>query len=463
MLIAVAMAAIAWWFGASLQPLWWMTWLAALPLLVLAARASRRVTALATFAAFALGGTSQWSYLHDVLRLPLPVCLLAVLLPALLMAPPVLLWRKLVRAGRALAATFAFPLAATGLSWLSALFSPHGTFGHVAYSQMDALPVIQLAALGGPWAVGFIVWLLPSALALAGAPGVRRWRVATSVGIAVVAGALCFGQWRLADTATTATVRIGLVSISHSSQSQADIDTPEGQRLLAAYVAEIDRLAAAGARIIVAPETALRVRTHALAPLQALAERHGVRIVIGVEDHSMPPRKYNTALVFDPAPGRPARYVKRHLIPGFEDRYTAGSTPLLLDDGAGIGVAICKDFDFTAIGREYGQRHARLLLAPAWDFDVDAWLHARMAVLRGVENGFALARSARDGQLTLSDDRGRVLAQANANGNASPVTLLGELPLRATRTLYTRIGDAFGVVCLCLALVFALWPSRKPA
>jgi apolipoprotein N-acyltransferase len=34
-----------------------------------------------------------------------------------------------------------------------------------------------------------------------------------------------------------------------------------------------------------------------------------------------------------------------------------------------------------------------------------------MAVLRAVENGFALARSARNGLLTLSDNRGRILAE----------------------------------------------------
>jgi apolipoprotein N-acyltransferase len=58
---------------------------------------------------------------------------------------------------------------------------------------------------------------------------------------------------------------------------------------------------------------------------------------------------------------------------------------------------------------------ANLLLVPTWDFNLDRWLHARMAVLRAVENGFALARSARNGLFTLSDNRGRILA-TNGNG-----------------------------------------------
>jgi len=42
----------------------------------------------------------------------------------------------------------------------------------------------------------------------------------------------------------------------------------------------------------------------------------------------------------------------------------------------------------------------------------DAWMHARQAILRGVENGFAVVRVASHGLATVSDDRGRVLAVA---------------------------------------------------
>ena len=38
---------------------------------------------------------------------------------------------------------------------------------------------------------------------------------------------------------------------------------------------------------------------------------------------------------------------------------------------------------------------------------------ARMGVLRAVENGFALARSARNGLLTLSDNRGRIMTRVS--------------------------------------------------
>ena len=55
-------------------------------------------------------------------------------------------------------------------------------------------------------------------------------------------------------------------------------------------------------------------------------------------------------------------------------------------------------------------RWPSLLLVPAWDFDVDGWLHGRMAILRGVESGFSIVRAPKQGILTVTDDRGRVLA-----------------------------------------------------
>lgn len=456
-LIAVAASAALWWLANDLQPAWWAAWLAPLPLLVYALHAHARSAALATFLAFAVGGGVQWHYLHDVVRLPLPVTLSAIFLPALLILLVVLPFRALARRGRMLAATFFAPAAATGLAWLSAAASPHGTFGHIAYSQMDALPVIQIAALLGAWGIAFLVWLLPSALAVligASAPA-RRRAASTALAFALLACALGYGALRLHDDGPAQSVRIGLVSIGASKDAQADLDAPEGKYMLARYVDEIDRLAAAGAQVILAPESALLLRSHAIPALQELSTRRGVRILIGAEDHSQAPVKRNAALVFEPGRATPVAYAKRHLIPGYEDRYTPGDASLMLDGTPRTGVAICKDLDFTATGLAYARSDTQLLLVPAWDFDEDAWLHGRMAVLRGVEGGFAMARVARNGLLTLSDDRGRVLAQASSVGGAEPATLLGELPLRSTRTFYARIGDAFGWLCLIAAVVLA--------
>ena len=65
-----------------------------------------------------------------------------------------------------------------------------------------------------------------------------------------------------------------------------------------------------------------------------------------------------------------------------------------------------------------------------------------MAVMRGVEDGFTIARSAKEGLLTISDNRGRILAEKRSD--ASPFSsLVVVVPVYRTATIYSRFGDWF--------------------
>ena len=64
-------------------------------------------------------------------------------------------------------------------------------------------------------------------------------------------------------------------------------------------------------------------------------------------------------------------------------------------DGIAYGIAICKDMHFAVLGRAYGQGRAAVMLVPAWDFQVDRWMGARMTMTRGVENGYSVVRVTR--------------------------------------------------------------------
>ena len=98
---------------------------------------------------------------------------------------------------------------------------------------------------------------------------------------------------------------------------------------------------------------------------------------------------------------------------------------------------------------------------PAWDFDLDRWLHARMAVLRGVENGFAIARAGRNGLLTLTDSRGPVLAE-KATVPGEFVSLSARLSAASEETFYTRTGYWFAWICV-LGLLALLISRVTPA
>jgi apolipoprotein N-acyltransferase len=131
-------------------------------------------------------------------------------------------------------------------------------------------------------------------------------------------------------------------------------------------------------------------------------------------------------------------------------------------------VEICKDMDFTQLSRRYGEMGTGLILAPAWDFTVDRAWHGHIAIMRGVEDGFSIARAAKLGLLTVSDNRGRILAEKRSN-SAPFATLIADVPATHETTLYLLLGDWFAWLTLAifafalLRLVQLAFFNRQPA
>jgi apolipoprotein N-acyltransferase len=115
--------------------------------------------------------------------------------------------------------------------------------------------------------------------------------------------------------------------------------------------------------------------------------------------------------------------------------------------GNGMAMAICKDMDFPRTIRSDAQAGIRLMATPANDFVLDDWMHARQSIMRGVENGFAVARSATNGIETISDARGQVLARARV-ASSGLTAIRAEVPLGPGMTPYVRFGDVFAWVAV---------------
>ncbi|MDE2136722.1 MAG: hypothetical protein KGJ68_04750, partial [Gammaproteobacteria bacterium] len=255
----------------------------------------------------------------------------------------------------------------------------------------------------------------------------------------------------------------------------ADDGAPAAQ-LFKDYGARVAQLAQEGATVVVLPEKTAVVldpdisRTDS--EFQSLADANHVRVVVGVLRVSPPgaahPQKlrYNEARVY--TPGEPvASYDKEHMLPPFESNLTPGTTLTLLRSSAGAatwGVAICKDMDFTQLSRRYGEAGAGLMLVPGWDFFADAISHGHMAIMRGVESGFGVVRSAKGGTLYVSDNRGRIMAEIKSD--AVPFTaLMASVPETHDRTLFLVLGDWFAwvavaILALCLVRLVLSRPRR---
>lgn len=422
-----------------------LAWAAPVPILWLAfgGDAWPRV-AIASVAAYTLGQLGMlWPYL-DAMG---PLVLAIALGPALVFALVVLAARRAARTLPALAAVLVFPALWTGWEWLEATLSPHGTFGAWAYSQVSTPLLIQGASVLGLWIVSFTIAAFAAGVALA----LRRRTIAPFIpGGALLLASVAFGAWRM-NTPRGDTMRVAA-----SAREHADDIPPDS--VARAEAAEARRLASAGARIVVFDEKAALLprerRDTVLAPLVAAARETGITIVAGFDETGAERRNAAYTIAAD---GRVRTYTKRHHIPGLESGYTIGDRPGLL--GAGEAVTICKDMDFQSTLR--GDANAGtvgLMLVPAWDFHADGWLHARMAIVRGVEGGYAIVRAASDGVLTVSDARGRLLAMT-PNGSASYASAIADVPIGRGSTSYLWIGDAFAWIVGAMGIVLVLWSA----
>jgi apolipoprotein N-acyltransferase len=408
-----------------------------------------------------VGNLNVWHYFTAALHMPLAVRVEIVLAPAIVFAFAVLLFRALLRRGAVWSALVAFPVAWVSFEYILNLTSPHGTAGDLAYSQLKLLPLLQLASITGPWGISFTVLLFSSALAIglylrATAP--RQALRVVAATLSVIAAVLIFGAVRLALPPPPGhAVKVGLVASDLPANVNVAAPGADTERLMREYATQVETLAADGAQVIVLPEhlgTVVDPDTSSIdAIFQPLADKTGDTIVVGL-GHISAQAKYNQARVYQPSV-QVASYNKHHLLPPYELIFNPGRSLLTLPEQDGKwGVAICKDMDFTPLARQYGNSAVGLLLVPGWDFQMDRLYHGHMAIMRGVESGFAIARAARGGYLTVTDNRGRIIAEAQSN-SAPFATLTASVPAVHDRTIYLMLGDWFAWFALA-ALVFTL-------
>jgi apolipoprotein N-acyltransferase len=469
--VAVAASAAAFYASTGLGELWPLAWVAPIPVLLLAFTTTYRVAAVAAFGAYLVGSLTLFPYLYPLMadeRASLAAGVLKTLAAVCLIAGPhalgftlsTLAARYAVDRTSPWLAVFVFPAAWTSSELLNALTSPNGTLWSLAYSQVDVLPLVQLASLTGLWGIAFVLTLIPAAISIA---VYRRAPSALVPAAAILVVVVGYGAWRLSASPDPIRVRVGVTAADRGLPEAAITQDPAVALAAArAYAGRVTHLAAAGAELVVLPEKFVSVTpAYEAAVVQVLgdaARASRVAVVAGLSRTGVEPWR-NVALVFSPDGRVTAEYEKHHLVPLAEARFASGDTPgLFSGPGAQWGVAICKDLDFPAWSRAYGDRGVRFLAVPAWDFVRDARLHSRMAVMRGVEHGFTIARAAQEGLVTFSDAYGRILAEESS---ATEPLLVQRIAAGPGPTFYTRAGDWFGWGNLLLLAALLLTTARR--
>ena len=183
---------------------------------------------------------------------------------------------------------------------------------------------------------------------------------------------------------------------------------------LARISAIVQGAAAAGANLVVLPETAttgyfINDRLDALAEpedgptsrrLGDLAKAEGVHLAVGMPI-AEGGRFHDAQLLFGPDGQRLATYRKAHLFSVEREFYTPGDTPLVVDTAIGrIGMTVCYDLIFPDYIRRLTELGADLVInstnwiSNAWQRETWGWsgpVVQALAGTRALENGVWLA------------------------------------------------------------------------
>ena len=413
--VCLAASAVLFFLGTGLTPMWVCTWLAAIPVLWVSSRVSGREAFFLGTAAYALGGLNEWSYSRQVI----PVWIVAAIL---LVAASVC----------GLGVVLVLPAFWVTVDYLISVLSIHGTFGNIGYSQMNFLPIVQIASVTGIWGISFCMFLFAAMVAAVLSEGSMSKKILVAVSTAIfLVCVLGYGTWRLAATPKNSpTVKVALMGSSANGNFFAQ--SPEQLKaILERYEEQIKPLASQGVQLFVIPEHTGPVTDASEADADALlgkiAKNANAFVAIGVQRIGANLSR-NQERLYGPDGNLVTVYNKHHLLPPFESRFAPDTKRTVMNQPSGKwGVEICKDMDFPRLSREYSRDGIGMLIVSASDFVADGWLHGRMAVLRGVESGFSIARAADLGILTATDDRGRVLAERDTVGIGAPFATVVEV------------------------------------
>ena len=364
-------------------------------------------------------------------------------------------------------------------------------WGLLGYSQSALLPVIQIAELGGVYAVSLLIVAVNAAVTALLALGLRRaWPGLLAVSL-LVSASCGFGLRALAveaDAGDRGSVEVAV--IQPSIEQTIKWDPARHAQILDIYEALTREAARTKPALVLWPETAttifLRGDQALLDRLTRLSASIEVPILVGSLDRRDDPRGQflNSAFLLT-GQGITGKYDKIHLVPfgeyvplagvlgfvrswaEFISEFGVGEVETVFPlPGAPFGTVICYEVIFPELFRGFVVRGASFMANitnDAWFGETSGpWQHLGTLPLRAVEHRVAIARAANTGVSAFVEPTGHV-------GPTLPLlergVLVRRIPLRSRTTLYTRLGD--WLVCASAALAAAAagvaYLRRSPA
>ena len=488
----------------------WLAWTALVPLGLSARRHSPSEALFAGWLSGTVAALAILAWVVIVMKTYGELPLLISLLLLLLLAAYVGLYIGLFAAGwrwmeerRPLWGWWFAPVLWVTLEWLRGHLLSGFPWALLGYSQYRQVILIQIADVTSVYGVSFLIVLANVALVylidelfggfigatIAGRPPLARPRFLPIVAaLLLIAGALWYGQWRMATVTASLTpgLRVGLVQGNIPQEVKWD---PEMRQTTVERYERLTReVAAQGAELIVWPEAAapfiFNEEEDYQTAIRSLAVETHHYLLFGSPTitHDDVLALFNSAYLLNPDGTTQARYDKLHLVPfgeyvplgpllGFVNKlvpgvgdFIPGRGPVPMEiEGRQLGVMICFEIIFPELVRQLPRDGARIIAT----ITNDAWFghsaaplqHFSMAVFRSVEHRTPLIRAANTGISGFVDPIGRI---GQTSGLFVEAALVDTIQVSSIRTVYTRAGDIFAIGCGILVAVLMLIGRRHP-
>ncbi|HEY1406319.1 MAG TPA: nitrilase-related carbon-nitrogen hydrolase [Spirochaetota bacterium] len=433
-------------FSTGLQgDYWFLLWVAPIPILLYGYCNSKKSTFIVATIIIFLSKMNILAYFSDFLS---PVIAIIYIFVISVIYSGIIVLNKIISSKmKEPAAIFVFPVLFTAFEFLVSLILPNGTFGSIAYTQTNSVFNIQIASITGMYGITFFLCLFSSCVTFLILIKTRKPPLhAFILPLLILVFVPVFGIVRtgIAPKDNTVSFKVACVKVDSLSDN-ANLNSPKNRDLvLQEYLNQISRHVNGKVDCIVLPEKMMELmpeeRSVYYPRLSSVASEKNSLLVAGLKIKGT--RNENIAAVFFPDGKSVSEYHKRYMVPGWEDTYARGNSLLHFRyKEMNVGVVICKDMDFPDWIRKYSS--IDIMLVPAWDFKTDNWLHSRMAILRGVENGFTVIRSAKEGNLTISDSYGKIITEVVYNkADKENVMISGFIPYKS-HTMYSKFGNWF--------------------
>ncbi|MFK7970505.1 MAG: nitrilase-related carbon-nitrogen hydrolase [Bacteroidia bacterium] len=440
-----------------------MAWISSVPFLLYLSRTKGWKSRLTFFLALVLA----WSFVvAKIITDPIPLVLVFLYsIPiSLFHLPGYLIWSRFKNQKYGL---FLFPVIMIMMEWIQYTFTPLASWGVAAYTMHDNVSLIQTVSLFGLAGLSFLIYWVN--VSIVNIIIKRKISISTfQLPLIFLSLLIVFGSIRYDLSKANGIDTITVAAVGTDSEvSGLPLPSKESNERNKTALFKRTRTAAdGGANIISWNEAALFIMPEEekawIKSIQELAIELNITLVASyVTPISQTPFRYENKYQFIDSSGSITHtYLKHQPVPG--EPAVQGTSPLKVVDvtGTKIGAAICYDYDFPSLAKEFGELGADMVIIPSSDWRGIDPLHTEMAAFRAVEQGHAVLRSTRFGLSAAITPYGEMVSQMSSFDENDKI-MYAQLPAKGVTTLYSIIQDSFVYLSIVFLLFFMVITIRS--